>query len=72
MLFTGSHFLSVYLTFPIPPRWAAWTKARWEAALPGQELSGILLCGPRAHWIERDNLQCQEGNIQFRSDGVAD
>ena len=66
MLFTSYHLVSVYLAFShssTPPHRAAWagTKARWEAALPGRELSGILLCGPRARWGERDNLQCQEG-----------
>ena len=66
MLFTCYHLVSVYLAFShstTPPHRAAWagTKARWEAALPGRELSGILLCGPRARWGERDNLQSQEG-----------
>lgn len=62
MLFTTSHLLSVYLAF-----------SHSSIGLPGfgqklggkqrclaEKLSGILLCGPRAHWRERDNLQSQE------------
>lgn len=72
MLFSGSHLLCLFSILPfLHTGLAALTKALWDAALLGWELSGILLCRPRAHWEGEGRSAESGGNMQLRSDGGA-